>query len=115
MNSNKRFIDIDDPATPDYVVLDVNAMMAYLGVKTRVSVAQAVQKKVIPPSMHNGHPRWTVGQVREWRILRGRIENAKAIQKEIAFSGLSAAAATSIFDRALAVLPKDPPADSLAK
>lgn len=77
-NVRNRVVDINDPNVPSYVTVGVTSLMAYLGVTTEMSVYRAVNRGELPPAMIPGQ--WTVGQIREWRILMGRLANVKAIQ-----------------------------------
>ena len=85
-NFRNRVVDIDDPSVPPYVTIGITSLMAYIGVTTEMSVYRAVNRGELPPAMVPGQ--WTVGQVREWRILLGRLANARAIQGQAKELGL---------------------------
>lgn len=81
-----RVVDIDDPNVPPYVTVGITSLMAYINVTTEMSVYRAVNRGELPPAMVPGQ--WTVGQIREWRILLGRLANVKAIQARAKEVGL---------------------------
>ena len=77
-NFRSRVVDIDDPNVPPYVTVGITSLMAYMNVTTEMSVYRAINRGELPPAMVPGQ--WTVGQIREWKILLGRLANVKAIQ-----------------------------------
>lgn len=89
-------IDIESPSTPPYLRVSTEDMKAYLGVKARQSVYRAVNDKRIPPPIEPGV--WTVDQVRQWTIQRGRDANIQALADKLA-TGRG-----NCFDKALAAL-----------
>lgn len=93
-----RVVDIDDPSVPPYVTVGVTSLMAYIGVTTEMSVYRAVNRGELPTAMVPGQ--WTVGQIREWRILLGRLANVKAIQSRAKEVGMKYTDLTE-FDMAL--------------
>ena len=72
-------IDVFDPAVPDYLVLDTDDIVRIFKISGKPDVTQAVGKFRLPPPMDfggfNGAGRWTVGQIREWFIFKGRVQN----------------------------------------
>ena len=69
-------VDINDPQVLDSQVIDSNEMLLLLDVETKSAISRAVETFRIPDPMDycgkQGTARWTVGQLREWNIWKGR-------------------------------------------
>lgn len=69
-------VDINDPRVLDSQVIDSNEMLYLLDVETKSAISRAVETFRIPEPMDycgkQGTARWTVGQLREWDIWKGR-------------------------------------------
>lgn len=72
---------LDDPSVPEYVRVNMDAMMSMLGVSSRSSVFRAIDRKEIPPGFGK-KKEWTIGQLREWRVMRGRMANVEAMLRQ---------------------------------
>lgn len=85
-NFRNRVVDINDPNVPGYTVVGITALMAYTGTTTEASVYRAINRGDLPPAHVPGQ--WTVQQVREWKVLLGRLANFKVIQQRAKELGL---------------------------
>ena len=69
-------VDVNDPKVLDSQIIDSNEMMLILEVETKSGVSRAVETFRIPDPMDycgkQGTARWTVGQLREWNVWKGR-------------------------------------------
>lgn len=81
---------LDDPAIPDYVGVDCAAIMKIFGWTRKETVTRAIGRKEIPPSIVPRRNRWTIGQLRDWRMRRGILTNREAERREAECATLAA-------------------------
>lgn len=89
---------LDDMSVSDVISVDLENMKAILGVKSRASVYRSIDAGEIPAPFERRPLKWTIGQLRDWRLKRSLQANAKAL----AIRDKMTVRGGSIFDDALA-------------
>lgn len=82
-----KVVNIEDPSVPGYVTIGIKGLMEYIGATTELTVYRAIERGELPPGYLPGQ--WTVAQVREWKLLMGKVANAKALQVRLKDTNLS--------------------------
>lgn len=72
-------IDIYDTNVPDYRIIESPEVMEIFSIRQRGDVSQAVSTFKLPLPLDycgfNGSARWSVGQIRQWIMWKGSVQN----------------------------------------
>lgn len=68
---------LDDVSVPDFTSVDAEAIMKIFGWRNRNTITRQVGK-MIPPPTGKRNRKWTVGQLRDWRVRIGIQANERA-------------------------------------
>lgn len=72
---------LENPEVPDAQALDTEDVQKIFGWADNTRVSKNIGTK-LPPPFERRPLLWTVGQIRDWRVRRGILENRKAIRRE---------------------------------
>ena len=72
-------IDIYDTTVPDYRIIESAEIMQIFCLRKRGEVSEAVSAFKLPMPLDycgfNGSARWSVGQIRQWIMWKGSVQN----------------------------------------